>query len=473
MKKSLLTLALTFAAITFSLAVRAQAQKITYLALQGMMSQPSPPVFVQATDGDFYSVASSNLHQNGYVFRMTPAGEITILHSFCAQPNCTDGDQPLAPILGSDGNLYGITGAGGNSALAGTIYKLTLDGELTTLHKFCPTTECTDGRAPIGLTLASDGNFYGVTQFGGANADGEAGTLFSISPSGEFKLLYTFCSQANCADGQQPTSTPIQGSDGNFYGVAQFGGTGTGAVGVVYKFTPAGVYSVLHNFCSRDKCNDGAQPYAISQGPNGGLFGVTNSGGLQNCGTAFRLGPGTTYSVLHRFSAADGCQPFDSLTLASDGNFYNVNGARSGGGVIYRLTPEGKFTTLHAFSCCESGGYDPAGMLLQATDGSFYGSTLLNSNGCCTGSIFRFSERLSPLVQTVPIAGKVGQQIIVLGNGLTGTTSVTFNGKAAAFTVVSDTYIQATVPAGASTGTVSVITPSGTLKCNPQFVVTK
>jgi hypothetical protein len=107
------------------------------------------------------------------------------------------------------------------------------------------------------------------------------------------------------------------------------------------------------------------------------------------------------------------------------------------------------------------------------TDGGLYGATLYNSNDCCSGAIFKFSNGLSPLVQAVPTAGKVGQSIIILGNGLSGSTSVTFNGVAATFTVESDTYIKATVPAGATTGTVSVVTPSGTLTSNPQFVVTR
>jgi uncharacterized protein (TIGR03437 family) len=95
--------------------------------------------------------------------------------------------------------------------------------------------------------------------------------------------------------------------------------------------------------------------------------------------------------------------------------------------------------------------------------------------GLCNGygTIFTLSNGLSPLVETVPVAGPVGQTVLILGNRLTGTTSVTFNGAEAAFTVESDTYIKARVPAGATTGTVSVVTPSGTLKSNPQFVVSK
>jgi uncharacterized repeat protein (TIGR03803 family) len=473
MKKSLLTLALTFAAITFSLAARAQAQTITYLAGQGISAPVNPSMFIQATDGNFYSEGQSGFQPNGYIYRMTPSGAITIIHSFCAQSGCADGDQPQPPILGSDGNLYGVTTAGGNSSLAGTFYKLTLSGEFTQLYSFCPNSGCADGRIPNGIVEGPDGNFYGTARAGGGgNVNGGAGTIFSISPTGQFKVLYTFCSQANCADGQQPPSTPIVGDDGNFYGVAQFGGTGTGAPGVAYKLTPSGEYSVIYNFCSALHCIDGAQPLSVTQGPHSTLFGITSTGGTNFCGTAFRIGPNNSYQVLRRFSGADMCNPFDALTLANDGNFYDVSGTYSGGGLIFQLTPEGGFTSLYDFACCHR-AYDPAGMLFQATDGNLYGTTLYNGEPCCTGAIFKFSNGLSPLVQTVPNAGKVGKQIIILGNNLTGTSSVKFNGVEAAFTVESDTYIQATVPAGASTGKVSVVTSSGTLNSNPQFIVTK
>ena len=89
------------------------------------------------------------------------------------------------------------------------------------------------------------------------------------------------------------------------------------------------------------------------------------------------------------------------------------------------------------------------------------------------GEVFKFSNNLSPLAETVPVIGPVGTSVLILGNGLTGSTSVTFNGVAAKFTVESDTYIKATVPKGATTGTVSVVTPSGTLDSYPQFLVSK
>jgi hypothetical protein len=124
------------------------------------------------------------------------------------------------------------------------------------------------------------------------------------------------------------------------------------------------------------------------------------------------------------------------------------------------------YTTLHTFGA--QGAYGPGG-LSQTPNGNFYGPAEYGEDG----TIFSLSNGLSPLVETVPVAGKPGQSVIILGNGLTGSTSVTFNGVAAEFTVESDTYIKAIVPPGATTGIVSVDTPSGTLNSNPQFVVTK
>ena len=348
---------------------------------------------------------------------------------------------------------------------------MTPEGQITTLYSFCPSSGCEDGVLPNGVVLASDGDFYGTAEGGGKFG---SGTIFSISPSGKFKLLHSFCAQSNCSDGASPIFPPIQGIDGNFYGTARTGGTKNG--GVVYQLTAAGAYKVLYNFCSTaSACTTGAYPNAIVQDAGGSFFGTTLQGGNTGDGTVFELTSTNQYKVLHSFRGFDGEDPNRELTLASNGTLYGMTPGGGGPkeGNLFKVTPGGTFKSFFVFRCCGE-GYDPFyGPLFQATNGDLYGTTLYGPLPCCYGTIFSIADGMGPLVKTVPVAGKVGKQVIILGNGLKGSTSVKFNGKSASFHVVSDTEITTTVPAGATTGTVSVITPSGTLNSNPQFVVTK
>jgi uncharacterized repeat protein (TIGR03803 family) len=475
---SLLTLALTCAAITFGLAVCAQAQTLTYLAAFNGTNGAGPYAsMVQATDGNFYGAAGLATSKGGSeIFRVTPTGEISTVYSFCSLPNCADGQGPLTPILGSDGNLYGVTSS--------TVFKLTLDGKLTTLHTFhCLGSSCPEGALPMGIVEASDGNFYGTTNEGGTGAPFPDGTLFRISPSGQFKVLYSFCSQTNCTDGGSPLAPPIQGRDGNFYGTGFDGGTSGG--GVLYQLTPAGAYKVLENFCYDGlNCHNNGWPTRLVQDAKGNFFGTTAWAGSYNSGSVFEFTPTKRLILLHNFVYSGQEDAATGATLANDGNLYGVAANnnwddQNGYGSIFEVTPAGGFTPFDSFynlNGANAATYLQNGPLLQGTDGNFYGATAFGQNsnsGEGYGTIFRFSNGLSPLVKTVPVAGKVGKRILILGNGLTGTTSVTFNGVAGEFTVESDTFIRATVPSGATTGPVSVVTPSGTLNSNPQFVVTR
>jgi uncharacterized repeat protein (TIGR03803 family) len=158
---------------------------------------------------------------------------------------------------------------------------------------------------------------------------------------------------------------------------------------------------------------------------------------------------------------------------ANDGNLYGtVNSVGTSGGNLFKITPSGTLTTLYSF-CEQSGcpdGNNPVA-LVQTTDGNFYGTT--NTGGAHgDGTVFSLSTGLGPFVETLPTSGKVGRRVGILGTDLTGATSVTFNGTAATFTVVSHSLITATVPAGATTGEVQVVTPSGTLSSNVAFRVT-
>src|SRR5262245_43127069 len=129
MKKSLLTFALAFAALTFSLAVRAQAQTVTTFASFNGANGSSPfGSVVQALDGNFYGTTTQGPTAYGTFFRLTPSGKLTGLYNFCSKPHCTDGAVPYtAPVLGSDGNLYGVTSSGGSGS--GTVYKMTVGGK--------------------------------------------------------------------------------------------------------------------------------------------------------------------------------------------------------------------------------------------------------------------------------------------------------------------------------------------------------
>ena len=247
--KSLLNLGLAVAcaASTLSLAMCAQAQTLNYFAdFNGGNGWEPYASVTQATDGNFYGAATNGIEGGGgNIFRMTPSGEITSVYKFCSQPNCVDGAQAQsAPVLGSDGNLYGVTTGGGTTG-SGVFYQLA-DGKYKVLYSLCPKRPCDEGQTPNGIILASDGNFYGTTVYGGAGGDGP-GTIFKVTPSGTYTQLYSFCAEAGCADGEKPFFPPVEGNDGNFYGAATTGGKLGG--GVIYKLTPSGTYSVIYNFC--------------------------------------------------------------------------------------------------------------------------------------------------------------------------------------------------------------------------------
>ncbi len=460
--KSLLTLGRTLAcvALTFILEVCAQAQTVTVLAKFNAADGYSPNAVVQGTDGNFYGTAfGGGAFGYGDVFRVTPKGEISTVYSFsCSRTNCYVND-PYAMILGADGSLYGVALYGGNAGGGGSIFRVTLDGQFSGVYSFSPNA----GGNPNSIGQSSDGNLFGTAANGGEFGHG---TFFRISPAGKLLSLHAFCSQPGCTDGALPLSA-IQGSDGNFYGTTVTGGS-TGA-GVIFELTAAGSYRVLYTFCSLPECEDGGGPGSVVQDASGNFFGSAYyGGGLQGFGTVFEFTASHQFKLLHSFDPfVDGGDSNAGVRLANDGNLYGVNlYGKNSAGTIYEVTPGGDFLLLYTFGA----GGDPYTPLFQGTNGNFYGTT---DPYTAYGTFFRLSNNLTPLVETVPVAGPVGQRIIILGNGLTGTTSVTFNGVAASFTVQSDTYITATVPSGASTGTVSLVTPSGTLKSNPQFVVTK
>jgi uncharacterized repeat protein (TIGR03803 family) len=441
---------------------------------------PSAPL-AQGTDGNFYGTTYTTAIDNGTVFKITPSGGLTTLYTFTGS---TDGGYPVGALtLTTGGVFYGTTSEG-------TAFKITSAGNLTTLITL-------DGPPEAGLLQATDGNFYGTTVYGGLYG---FGTIFRMTASGAVTYIYNFCSQDGCTDGAEPQAALIQGTDGNLYGTTTVGGTGGGndcslattGCGTVFKITLEGALTTLYSFCSHANCSDGAFPHdSLAQDAEGNLYGTTRWGGTglfcpiqgPGCGTVFKITRTGKLTTLHSFckgsTCSDGDFPLAGLALGTDGNLYGttptgVVGAPSVYGTIFKITPSGALTTLYTFcsqpNCTD--GYDPDVNLMQATNGSFYGTTPYGgSNGY--GTVFSLSVGLGAFVQSVPTSGKAGATVVILGTNLAGASAVTFNGvPVESFTINSTgTAVTTSVPSGASTGYIKVTTPSGSLTSNIAFDV--
>jgi uncharacterized repeat protein (TIGR03803 family) len=444
-------------------AIALPAQTFTTLGnFDGTGGSGPNTALVQGADGNFYGttlLGGTNCPRFGCgtVFKATPSGTLTALHSFGG----TDGSYATGLVQGTDGNFYGTTANGGanNNCTngCGTVFKITRSGTLATLHSF----DGTDGSGSYsGLIQGTDGNFYGITYYGGANnncTDG-CGTVFKITPAGALTTLHRF----NGTDGSGPQAGLVQGTDGNFYGTTFYGGTQS--IGTVFKITANGRLTTLHSFDG----TDGACPYSgLVQGTDGNFYGTTEVGGTTNNGTFFKITAQGALTSLHSFDNGDGASPA-GLVRGTDGNFYGTT--QSGGmdfGTVFKITPSGTLTTLHSFDSTD--GEDPQSAPVQATSGIFYGTTY-SGGADGSGTVFGLSVGLSAFVKTNPTSGNVGTKVTILGNNLAGATSATFNGTTAAFKA-SSTYITTTVPIGATTGTIKVVTPKKTLKSNVLFRV--
>jgi len=272
-----------------------------FCSQSGCMDGEEPTAaLVQATNGNFYGTTQSGGVINstcpfgcGTVFKITHSGMLTTLYSFCSQNPCADGAYPTTALVqATDGNFYGTTYEVANGY--GTVFEIAPGGKLTTLHSF----DGTDGGGPVGLVQATDGNFYGTTEALGPNG---LGTVFKMIPSGELTTLYSFCSQSACADGALPYAGLVQATDENFYGTTQYGGATNNpcpnesvpGCGTIFKISASGTLTTLYSFCSQSGCADGRISSAgLVQDTNGTFYGTTQSGGASYDGTIFSLSVG-------------------------------------------------------------------------------------------------------------------------------------------------------------------------------------
>ena len=457
--------------ILFSLLIAAAtasfAQTFTTLVNFDGTNGVSPYTWlIQGTDGNFYGTTQygGSLHF-GTVYKVNSAGALTTLATFDG-PN---GRLPTGLLLASDANIYGTTIYGGPNS-AGTFFRIDSQGVLTSLASFQGI-----GNPWGKMIQATDGNIYGETTESGINF---GGTIVKVTPSG-ITNFYEFCSLPGCADGDLPSGSLIQATDGNLYGTDL--SRGKGQWGTVFRVTLGGASTPIYNFCSLANCADGYNSGGVIEGSDGNLYGTTANGGsysqspcsVLGCGTVFKITPDGAFSLLYTFCSQANCNDGHGpgvLIQATDGNFYGMTsyGGSDGIGTIYRISSSGQFTKLHDFTGAD--GSDPYWNLLQATDGNFYGTTTTGGSGGY-GTVFRLSTGLAPFVHPMQSSGKVGQTGGILGQGFIGTTGVFLNGTPAPFTIVSDTYILATVPSGATSGYITVQTPSGTLSSDVVFHV--
>jgi uncharacterized repeat protein (TIGR03803 family) len=468
------------AAVLLAITIPARAQTFTTLATFNSTTgeYPGTPL-VQGLDGNLYGTTFDyGAYGGGTFFQLTLAGTINPLYNFCYNDNsgCPDGAYPQGTIaLGTDGNFYGVTEGGFYaSAGQGTVYKVTPAGSMTVLHSFCMAT-CTDGAYPtLGLTMSRSGDFYGLSN---APEDSENfyGQVFKISASGTFHNVLTVCPGTLCPADAGPIGSLLLSSGGALVGPGPSAGYNS-SPGALYSMTPSGVPTVVYNFCDDSTCHDGGgyMRTPVAQSASGQIYGTFVQGGAGayctqsgGCGTAFRVTPTGVFTKLHDFCSQAGCADgFNAspLLLASDGNYYGTTGegGAHGKGVLFRIASSGRFSVVHSFAPTDVYPPNPVS-LMQATDGNLYGIT--------SQTVFRLSIGLAPFVKTVLNSGAPGSTVTILGNNLTGSTAVTFNGTAAAFTVVSATEITATVPSGATTGSIRVVTPTSTLNSNVAFQV--
>jgi uncharacterized repeat protein (TIGR03803 family) len=387
---------------------------------------------IRGSDGALYGIVPQGGPVGGErglggVYRIGADGTLTLLHEFMGPPNDI-GPAVGALVEGTDGNFYGLAYGGNVDAVSlcgpGVIFKISPAGDVSIVHAMA-SLDPTLGAYPegsVGMGLAAcfgsvadysqglvrgtDGNFYGALPGGGLFG---AGTMFKLTPAGVFSVVRQFPGALANEPRFFGAAGLTLGSDGNFYGAMLGGGTG-----LLFKVTPDGVFTHLHEFLAEpDGGSVAAKPV---EGNDGNFYGFTypNFG----CGTFYRVTPLGAYTRLLSMrvdvaanggiSCPDGGSPgISPVTKGADGNFYGT--ATTGGeayGTVLEITPAGSLTVLHTFSVAQAltEGYYPAGRLLEASPGVFYGTT----SGFAGTVVFR---------QVVRSAGQMRSGVVTTAEG--------------------------------------------------------
>ncbi|MBV9719750.1 MAG: hypothetical protein JOZ77_10545 [Candidatus Eremiobacteraeota bacterium] len=324
-------------------------------------------------------------HKKGTVYSVSPSGAEKVLYSFAG----ADGANPRAGLVDLDGILYGTTVNGGAGSCGaslggcGVVYNITTGGTEKVLHVF---TGSPDGANPEASLIDFNGTLYGSTDLGGSGC-ASCGTVFSIGPSGKEKILHSFTGNS---DGYMPQASLIA-VKGTLYGTTIWGGPGcypTGC-GTIYSISPRGAEKVLYSFMGG---SDGENASSGLVSVKGLLYGTTTGGGGTSCD--FNIGCGTVYSVttdgrekvLYSFTGgADGEYP-DAGLIDVNGTLYGTtsygggSSCGAGCGTIYSVSTTGVEMVLHDFVRA-SDGLEPEAALLEV-NGALYGTTETGGSGC-------------------------------------------------------------------------------------------
>jgi uncharacterized repeat protein (TIGR03803 family) len=393
--------AATFALLVF--AVAPAAWGVTETRIHEFTPGIDPEGLVADSAGTLYGTTGSDgFYRFGTVFqvRPSPSGVWTesTIYSFTGG---SDGGAPEAVMaLDAHGNLYGTTQVGGSgSCNCGTVFELSRSAHgvwtETTLYSFAGGA---DGSNPRYTNLIFDaaGNLYGVTEFGGT---AHGGTVFELSPQAgggwTESVLYAFAGGAT--DGANPLGGLVFDTAGNLYGAASDGGSSNR--GGVFELSPqaggAWKEQMIYFFQSG---SDGADPDSLLIiDPAGNLYGMTQGGGSESCGTVFKLSPKTGGAwhkqTLHQFTGdPDGCSPFLNMVRDGAGNLYGVTegGGSTDDGAIFQITPAGTEETFFSFSGGNEGS-DPRSLIMGRGGQSLFGITFgLGSNS--SGVLFEISK---------------------------------------------------------------------------------
>jgi uncharacterized repeat protein (TIGR03803 family) len=421
----------------------------------------------------------------GTVFKIDTTGKQTVFYSFCSTSNCTDGAIPFSGLIqDSSGNLYGTTDAGGTQD-DGAVFKITSAGQETVLHSFCSVPNCADGGPPEFESLIQDttGNLYGSTTWGGAY---NYGTVFMLDNAGQETVLYSFCPGGSiCTDGSNPKAGLIQDAAGNLYGTTEYGGAH--GAGALFKVNSTGQETVLYSFCFVSGCTDGGYPQAgLIQDASGNLYGTTLAGGNFNadcggygaggCGVIFKVDSTGHETVLYSFCSAANCTDGEygwaGLIQDAAGDFFGTTqyGGANGGGVVFELDTAGHYTALYSFCAaanCTDGQTPEAGLIMDSA-GNLYGTTTFGGNAssiCGLGSCGVVFELIKAIPQTPTVTVTPSAQSITTAQTLSVTVAVSYGSgnptPTGTVTLTSGSYTSATTTL--SSGSVAINIPAGSL----------